>query len=142
SQAVLPVQVAEQADDFLAVGGIEIASWLVGKEDARMVDEGACDGRPLHFAPGKLSRPVPQPMAKAHPIQQLLAPPTQRPPLTEPRPEGMRDHMRHQDILQRVQLRQQMVELKDKAKRLVAKSIAPLRRQIVDPLSFQADFPL
>src|SRR5437868_6650936 len=62
SQAVLAVQVAEETDDFLAVGGVEIAGRLVGKQDAWLIDKGAGDGRPLHLAAGKLSRPMPQPM--------------------------------------------------------------------------------
>jgi hypothetical protein len=76
SQPILPVQVAEQADDFLAVGGVEIAGRFIGKQNARMVYQRASNGRPLHLTAGKLSRPMAQSMTEANTVQQLFAPPT------------------------------------------------------------------
>jgi hypothetical protein len=95
SQPFLLVQVAEETDDFLAIGGIEVSSRLIGEQNARAIDQGSGDGGPLHFAAGKLSRPMPQPMAKTHAVQQLLAPATERPPLSEPSPERIGDHVRN-----------------------------------------------
>ena len=74
SQPVLPVQVAEQADDLAAGVGVEVAGRLVGQEDARPIDEGAGDGGPLHLAAGQLARPVVEPMAEADAVEQLDGP--------------------------------------------------------------------
>ena len=62
SQVLLPVQVAEDSDDFLAGLLVEVAGGLVGQQQPGLGDQGPGDGRPLHLAPGKLARPMLQTM--------------------------------------------------------------------------------
>src|SRR5216683_1695889 len=92
SQVFSLVQVAEEADDLLTIGGVEVAGRLIGQENARAIDKRAGDGCPLHFAPGKLSRPMAEPMTQSHSLEQLFAAMPQRPPLTQPTPQRMSDH--------------------------------------------------
>ena len=47
-------ELAEEAEDVFAVGGIEIAGGLIGQNERGAVDEGAGDGDALLFAAGKL----------------------------------------------------------------------------------------
>src|SRR5437868_3208947 len=57
SQSLLLVQVAQQADDILASGSVEIAGRLVGQQEPRPIDERPGYGGPLHLAARKLARP-------------------------------------------------------------------------------------
>src|SRR5205823_3536314 len=50
---------------------VEIASGLVGEEDARRVREGARDRDPLLLATGELRRKMMHPVAESDPSQQL-----------------------------------------------------------------------
>ncbi len=45
---------AEQGEDVLAVGGVEVAGGFVGEDEAGAVDERTGDGDALHLAAGKL----------------------------------------------------------------------------------------
>src|SRR5262249_30799575 len=83
-----------------------------------------------------------QPMTESHPVQQFLSSMPQSASLTNPGPKRMSDHVRHQNVFQRVKLRQQMIELKNEAKGLVAEPIAIFRWQVIDPLTLQMDFTL
>ena len=56
----------EQVHDLDARLGIERAGGLVGKEDFRVVDEGAGDGDALHLAAGKLARLLVDVVGKPH----------------------------------------------------------------------------
>ena len=64
-------------DDLLAVAGVEIARRLVGEQHARLIDQRAGDGGTLHFAAGKLARPVLEAMAQADALEQFRGPPAQ-----------------------------------------------------------------
>ena len=50
----LLVEALEEAHDFIAGGGIEVAGGFVGEEDGGVVDEGASDGDALALAAGEL----------------------------------------------------------------------------------------
>ena len=45
------VQVEEQAHDVRTGFGIQVAGWLIGKENARLIDEGTGQGDTLLFTP-------------------------------------------------------------------------------------------
>lgn len=47
-------QFAEQGEDVLAVGGVEVSGGFVGQDQSRAMDKGAGDGDALHLAAGKL----------------------------------------------------------------------------------------
>ena len=72
SQPFALVQVAEQLDDANTGFGVEVAGWLVGEQDARLIDEGASDGGALHLSAGQLARPMPRAMPQAHAIEQFF----------------------------------------------------------------------
>src|SRR3954454_15441621 len=57
-RAVFLVQLFEDAHDLVAHGRIEIAGRLIGEHDARLSDDGACDGDALLLAAGELRRKV------------------------------------------------------------------------------------
>src|SRR5437660_7208348 len=115
SQAVTAVQVAEQLDDLAPGSGVEVSGRLIGQQDARLIDQGTGDGGTLHLAAGQFARPMPEPLAQADSFQEFHAPPPQWLTLAQPAPRGMLDHLRHQDVFERIELRQQVVELEDEA---------------------------
>jgi len=47
----LGVDLGEEVDEFLGVGGIEVGGWLIADDDLGLIDEGSSDGTPLFFAP-------------------------------------------------------------------------------------------
>ena len=47
-------ELAEEAEDVFAVGGIEITGGFIGEDERGAVDEGAGDGDALLFAAGEL----------------------------------------------------------------------------------------
>ena len=89
--------------------GVEIAGWLISKQNARCVGHGSCHGHTLLLTPGQCSRPVIMPIAKANHRQQLLSPVMGR---------GARQavqHLRDHHILNCRKFCQQAMKLKDKA---------------------------
>ena len=52
------VEPAEELEDLVAGGGVELAGGLVGEEHGRPVGERPGDGDPLHLAAGELGRPM------------------------------------------------------------------------------------
>src|SRR5262245_20619029 len=83
-----------------------------------------------------------QAMRQANALHQLLRPSSQRLTATEPAEYGMADHLRHQDVLQRRQFWQQVVELKDEAERLIAELVALARGQVINAFTFESHFTL
>lgn len=69
--AGLLVELVEQGDDLRARRAVEIARRLVGKQDARLVGEGAGDGHALLFAARELAGEVVQTVAEPHARQQV-----------------------------------------------------------------------
>ncbi len=55
-------------------------------------------------------------------------------------PGGVADHQRSQDVLQKRQFGQQVVELEDKAENPVAKLVAGADGQVVEPFAVEQDF--
>jgi hypothetical protein len=125
-----------------AVGGVEVAGRLVGEQYARARDQGAGDSGALHLPARQLARPVLEPVRQPDALEQLRRPPPQRAALTQPAPQGMRDHQRHQDVFKRRQLRQEVIELKDETERAVAKGVALKGGQVVDAFILQANLTL
>ena len=70
-QAVLG-NLLEQVHDLHGSGRVEGAGGLVGKENLRVVDEGAGNGHALHLAAGKLARALVHVLAQADALQGLL----------------------------------------------------------------------
>src|SRR5664280_1505860 len=50
----LVAQSLERCENVVSRDGIEVSGRLIGKDERRIVDEGACDGHPLHLAAGYL----------------------------------------------------------------------------------------
>src|SRR3954469_21547978 len=48
---------------------IQRARWLVGQDQGRVTGEGSCNGNALLLASGELTRPMGEPMGKAHRLQ-------------------------------------------------------------------------
>ena len=88
---------------------VEIAGGLVGEQHRRARGQGAGDGDPLLLAAGEHCRPVVAPLAQTDLREQRLGP---RPPLGGRQPS---DPERHLGVLERRELRQEVVELEDEA---------------------------
>ena len=78
-----------------------------------------------------------QTMAQADAIEQFYGLLLDGPALAEPAAYRQRDHLRHQHVFQRAQLRQQVVKLENKTERLISQEIALLGRQIIDAFAIQ-----
>jgi len=50
----LGVKIAEELEDDLLIGGVQVAGGLIGEDDFRIIDQGAGDGDALLFAAGEL----------------------------------------------------------------------------------------
>ena len=135
--ALVLVQGAQQVGDLAAALGIQVASRLVGEQDARPGDESPGDGRPLHLAAGEFARLVLDARPEADAVENLgrsfggLA--TRAPPVEH----RTADQGRHHHVLQGREFRKQMVELKNEAKRAVAQPIALARTEAVDALAVE-----
>src|SRR5262249_37294707 len=99
-------------------------------------------GGPLHLAAGKLPRLVLEAMAQADAVEQLGGAVPQLAAAAQPAEDRVADHLRHQHVLQRVELRQQMIELEDVTERLIAEQIALVGGQVIDATAIEIDSPL
>ena len=63
------VEVAQKGHDLLAVAAVEVAGRLVGEQDARVIDEGAGNGGPLHFAARQLIWPMADSVRKTDAVE-------------------------------------------------------------------------
>src|SRR5262245_23146135 len=88
---------------------IEIAGWLIGKQNSRTIGNGAGNRDALLLAAGKLRRQMAFALRKSKIAQQLAGAIL----CLAARKPG--DHRRQHDIFERRKLRQQMVELIDKS---------------------------
>ena len=59
------------------------------------------------------------------------------PPVAE---DAVADHDRGEDVFERRELRQQVIELKDHAEVLVAEHVAAARGEVVDAVAVEVDF--
>src|SRR6476659_3126254 len=90
---------------------IEIAGRLVGEEQPRSVGDGAGDGDALLLAAGQLCRTMLGPLAEAKRLQQLPG------ALLGLAPREPENKLRQHHVLQRRELRKQVMELIDEADR-------------------------
>ena len=67
--AALGVEVGEEIEHDLLVGGVEVAGGLVGEDDLGIVGEGAGNGDALLFAAGKLAGQVMGAIAQAYAVE-------------------------------------------------------------------------
>ena len=125
---------AEELEDLVARGRVEVPGRLVREHDRRPRDERPRDRDPLLLAAGELGRPVASPIGDPEPLQQVL----------QERLVGLHagDRERQDDVLLRGQHRQQVEELEDEADVL-----APQQRDLAvaeraDVLSGDRDVPL
>ncbi len=102
-------QLIERGEDVVGGVDVEIAGRLVGEQDARRIGDRARDGDALLLAARKLRRPVRQPVLEPQIAQQLGA------ALARFAARQAADHLRQDDVLQRGEFRQQMMELIDEA---------------------------
>ena len=63
------MELAEDAHDLGAAGGVEVAGRLVGEQEGRLGDQRPGDGHPLLLAAGQLGRLVVEPVAEAEPLE-------------------------------------------------------------------------
>ena len=109
------VQNVEQLVHFIGGVRIEVSSRFICQHQAWMEHDRARDRDPLLLAPGKLGRSAMELIAKPHEFQHFLR---ASPCLWVGHP---RDQRRHHRVLQRVEVGEQVVKLKNKAQLAVAK---------------------
>ena len=102
--AETPAGVLQQLQDRLARVIVQGAGGLVAEKELRVLREGPGDGDALLFAAGELGRKVLRPLFQTHLFQHL------------PRIQGPgRELRRDLDVLQRREIRDQVIELEHKA---------------------------
>ena len=138
-QPLLAVEGAEELHDLSAGVFVEVAGRLVGEQDARAIEQGPRDRRPLHLAAGEFARLVGEPVAEADAVQYARRPFAQLAPPAPPADDRLLDHARNKDIFQRVEFGQQVIKLKNKAEGAVAQVVALATGQVVDAMAVQAD---
>jgi hypothetical protein len=67
--ATLSDQLNEDLENGAAGLRVQISGWLVGKDEARPVYDGASDGNPLHLTSGKFSWVSPRKSGEIDPLQ-------------------------------------------------------------------------
>ncbi len=92
-------------------------------------DQCPCNRRALHLPARQLPRLVLQPVRQPDHLQQLRGDLPIRSSVTEELPHAPPDHHRHQHVLQRGQLGQEVVELEDHPQPVIAEPIALDQRQ-------------
>jgi len=109
---------------------IEVAGRLVRKQHARIVDECACDGDALLLAAAQFRRKVMHAFAKAHAFEQCLR---AFPSLVATDERG------NEDVLERSELREQVVGLEDEAHARVAQACEPAAADPIHAGRFEED---
>src|SRR6267143_497539 len=100
------VQFAENLDDDGFVGFVEIAGWLIGENDLRLIDQRARNRNALLLAAGELRGEMRQAVTEAHALQRFFSL-----LLVGDAMEILREHY----IFKRREIRHQMKLLEDKA---------------------------
>ena len=121
-------------------GEIQVPRRLVRQQDPRIADQGPGDRRALHLAARQLPRAVPQPVAQPDHFQQPRRRLPELPAAADVSPDVFADHQRHQDVFQRRQLGQQVIELEDHPQVAVSQGVALQPGQMIDPLPVEVDF--
>ena len=117
-RAVLFGEAQHRVEHFLRGVRVEVAGRLVGKQARGLGDHGAGEGAALALAAGELARQVRKPLAETDLGEHALC-----------AVEGIlalraADEKRHGDVLDRGELRQQVMELVDEAERRVPRLAA------------------
>jgi hypothetical protein len=112
---LLRLQVQQQPAYLIGAGPVEVAGGLVGQEQRGGLDQRPGQRRPLPLAAGEFGRPILQPLAQAHAIQQHPRPVERR------RRGGAGGHGGQQHVFQHGALRQQVMLLEDEADLPIAK---------------------
>src|SRR5262249_11343217 len=94
----------EKRGDLTCVLIVEVADRLVGEDERGIIDESPGNRDALLLAAAQFRRPVPCAIAKTDRVEEFQAAPWIRSPL--------REH-RHENILERCELREQVVGLED-----------------------------
>ena len=126
--AELPIELEEELVDLAPGLGVEVPGRLVGQQEPGPKQQGARQRHPLLLAARKLARPVREPVGQADARQH------RRRPLGAEPPRLPQDEPRHHGVLERGELRQQVVELEDEADLPVAELRQPrgVHRRHVD----------
>ena len=90
----------QQLGDLSCILIVEVADRLVGENERGIADEGPGNGDALLLAAAQFRRPVPGTIAKTDGVEELLGAPVIR--------SALRKH-RHQGVLERCKLREQVV---------------------------------
>ena len=115
--AFLAVELRQRLHDLVRGARVKIAGRLVGKEQARRIDQGPRDRHPLLLAAGELARRVSRAIAEPEAVQGLpRAVETRLAPGLSP----IRIEQRQGHVLRRAGARQQVEHLEDKAQPLAA----------------------
>src|SRR5438270_1937576 len=115
---------------------VKVAGWLVGEDQRRLVGERPRDRHALLLAARELRRTMIQPFGEAERAKQVLGAISCR---LHARPTN---ELRENNILDRVEFGQQVVELIDEAEKLPAQSRAPVVVKAGRFLAVEADRPL
>ena len=69
----LPIgmKLLKDVEDHRFVLGVQVAGWLIGQDQFRLIDQGSGDGDPLLLAAGELGRPMVKAITQAHADQRL-----------------------------------------------------------------------
>ena len=111
----LVAKVEEEAVKFLLVLCVKGTTRLIGEHDIGLVDKRSCDCHTLFLAAGEFVGLVRSTVGKSHEGKEFLC------PLPGLSPRSTADEGRHHHILQRGELGQELMELKDEAHVHVAK---------------------
>ncbi len=115
--ALLAIELRQRLHDLVRGTRIEIAGGLVGKEQARRIDQRPRDRDPLLLAAGKLTGRVFRAIAEAEAVQRLLRAGETR---LAPGLSLFRIEQRQGHVFQRARARQQVEALEDKSEPLAA----------------------
>jgi hypothetical protein len=106
----LPVRLlAQQFEDLRRVVLIEVAGWLIGEEQPRLVDQGAGDRHPLHLATAEVPRRGVELAAQPDLLEQ------RRRPLVRATAVHPGDRRRQLDVLAGAEAGEEVEELEDEA---------------------------
>ena len=113
--AALAVELEEQLMHVVAGGRVEVAGRLVGEHGARRQHDGARDGDALLLAARQLAGLVLEAVRRGRPASS-----TARAARAASSQALARDQRRHHDVLERGEVRQQVMELEDEADLAIA----------------------
>ena len=119
-QRPLGVEPRQEIENLVARAAVEVARRLVGQQQFGLIHQRAGDRGALHLAAGELPRAVLQPVAKADRVEQPAGPVAQLASAHPVAHHAVPDHRRGEHVLQRRELRQQVVRREDHADVAVA----------------------